>query len=129
MTKYAFMALFVLLFGFHDVQAQSGKKKTQHEEERLQADAYALAYITCKYELTKYKSEQDDANTTLKKELKMVNGLYKQFSLRSDLKLKQKPELYSKFNRYVKSGWKELSVCIKYQNLLDSLEEMENKSQ
>jgi hypothetical protein len=129
MIKYAFMAFFVLLFGLHEVQAQSTKKKSQHAEELLQADAYALAYITCKYELARYKSEQDATNNTLKKELKRINGLYKQFTLRSEIKLRQKPELDAKFNRYVKSGRKELSVCIKYQNILDALEEMQDKSQ
>jgi hypothetical protein len=126
---FSLAMLMVMLFGFQAIQAQSAKKKAQHDQERLEADAYAFAYASCKYELTKYKSEQKKDDSGLKKELKTDDLLYRRFALIADNKYKNQPELYPKFQRSVKSAWKELTVCVRYTNLLKALEELEKKSQ
>jgi hypothetical protein len=123
LLKAAWAVLFGLLIGFQTMPAQSGKKQKAHAEEILKAEAYAYAYITCKYELKKYESKIDKDNRKLQTELKNIEALYNRFNLRANIKFKRDPEVYPKFNRFVKTAWKELTLCEEYTDIQKALEE------
>jgi hypothetical protein len=124
----SFLTLVYFVAGTHDLQAQSSGKKTSHADEMLEADAYAFAYITCKLELAKYRSEADPKNGPLKQDVKVQNELFQKFRVRADVRYRMKAAYSGQFDRKYKSAWKELSICIKYQNSLDAQEENEKKS-
>lgn len=112
-------AMLILLLTFTGLQAQ----QANYSDEWLKAEAYALAHITCKFELKKYQHEQEPDNSRLERETKKLDYLFRQFNLRSEVRYKRNAELNPRFNRFYKSAWKELSQCVKYQNILDVLEE------
>ncbi len=127
--RFSIVILAFLLAGFLSIQAQSNKKSEKHAQEIMEADANALAYITCKYELKKYESAQSPEDKYLKSQERATNMTFSQISAMANIKYRRKPELYPKFERLARLARKELTLCIKYQNILDVLEEMEKKSQ
>lgn len=107
-----------------DINAQTANKKSDHKEDVMQADAYALAYINCKYDLLRYNSETRPGDQTLKKQLLSVSGTKARIN-RYMNKYGRDFEVYAKFTKLVERAKSDLPTCKKYQNILNALEELE----
>jgi len=103
------------------------KKQQQLAKEKFQMDALALAYARCKLDLLRYESETKPDNKNLTKELAMFAQLEGRF--RTHLWAKyQKNDMWEKLDKETQDVKKELSVCVKYQNIQDALAREKEKA-
>lgn len=118
--KYFTPILVVLLmFMFSiSVYSQSGKKRSAHEQEWFEANAAAVAYINCKFEVTNYYSKNKPDDIDLKKELAAVSLMKLIFTNQVAAKYSSPDKLSEEFSKEVNSSKKKLSTCVKYQNIL-----------
>lgn len=106
-----------------NITAQS----TSHDEERLKADALALAQVNCDHALTYYYYKLDPENKTLTAEVRELTRFNSQMSLNLMGKYSKSDDDKKKFDREISSAKKKLSKCIKYQNILDANAELEKQ--
>lgn len=104
--------------------SQSEKKKSAHDQERFEANAAAVAYINCKYDVAKYYSDNKPDDVKLKKELDDVSLLKLKFTNQIAAKYRSPAELFEDFNKEVNSVKKELGTCVKYENILIANEKL-----
>jgi hypothetical protein len=119
-TLTGLLLILISVSGF----SQTNKKKTTHDQERLDADAAAVAFINCKYELAKYYSDNKPDDIKLKKDLNDASLLKLQFNNQVAGKYRTPAELLEDFNKEVNSVKKDLKTCVKYQNILVANEKL-----
>jgi len=122
--RFLSASLLILVFSLSGF-SNPKDKKTDHEKQRLEADAAAVAYINCKYNLAKYYSEVKPKDVQLKKEFEDVRFLKLQFSNQVEAKYKTPAEEFEIFTKEVKDIKPKLKTCIKYQNILDANEKLQ----
>lgn len=105
--------------------SQSEKKRSAHQQEWFEANAAAVAYINCKYELAKYYSDNKPDDIKFRKELADIRYLKLKFANQIAAKYLNPAELSEDFTKEVNSAKKELSTCVKYQNILIANEKLE----
>ena len=121
--------LALMLVGFIGLQGQSNKKNQKHAEERKEADAYALEYITCEYQSIRYQGLQNPENKSFKFQEKKINMIFSNISSTVNRKYRKTPEMSEDFARLSEIARKELTVCIEYQQMIDAAEIIEKKTQ
>ncbi len=103
------------------------KKKQQLAKEKFEMDALALAFARCKLDLLRYESEQKPENKDLSKGLAQMAFLEGRF--RTHLWAKhQKLGDWEALDKEINSVKKKLSVCVKYQNIQDAIEQEKEKA-
>ena len=120
-----FLLLFSLSMSFPLV-AQQDEKEISQSDARLNMDAYALAYGTCKYELAKFKSEMDPNNAILSADLLKTEKTFRKFQVNINTTYKKNPDQFAKFSKKVKAARKQLPTCINYQKMIDMNENIES---
>lgn len=116
--------LLILVFSLSGFTNPKDKKSDQ-EKQRLEADAAAVAYINCKYNLAKYYSESKPKDMQLQKEFEDARLLKLQFSNQVAAKYRTPAEGFEKFTKEVNDITPKLKTCIKYQNILDANEKLQ----
>lgn len=106
--------------------SQSEKKRSAHDQERFEANAAAVAYINCKYEIAKYYSDSEPDDKKYSKELVDIRLLKLKFANLVAAKYFNPKELSEEFTKEVNSLNKELSTCVKYQNILIANEKLKD---
>ena len=99
---------------------QKTDKEVSHEDERMEIDAYALAYGKCKVESAKFQTDNNPTNAMLLNSYNKLLTDYKRFSVNLNAKYRTDEVLFEKFNRKVKNAEKKLPTCIAYQRMLDA---------
>jgi len=116
--------LLILMFSLSAFTNPKDKKLDQ-EKQRLEADAAAVAYINCKYNLAKYYSESKPKDLQLQKEFENARLLKLQFSNQVAAKYRTPAEDFERFTKEVEDISPKLKTCIKYQNILDANEKLQ----
>ena len=117
--QFKFLTTTLLIFVFSLTAWSNPKdKKTEHEKQRFNADAAAVAYINCKYDLAKYYSSNKPDDKQLQKELADVDLLRLQFNNQIVGKYRTPVEQFEEFTKAVEVAKPKLKTCIKYQNIL-----------
>ncbi len=114
------LVLLMAVFSAVNLYAQQGVASFDPSEERIEMDALALAYGTCKYELTRYYHEHDSKKSVSNRELKEVEMTFQEFFVNIRTKYSASEELLDKFERKVKNARKKLPTCIRYQQIVDA---------
>ena len=125
--NYRRIGILVLIFVTLSVNlmGQGSDKEVSHDEARLNTDAFALAYGTCKYELAKYASEQDPNNSMLNREFIEMQKTFRKFHFDITTKYQADEGQFEKFTRKVKNARKQLPSCILYDSMVKSNENIE----
>jgi hypothetical protein len=114
------MVLIMIGFSAGNLFAQQGIASFNPSEQRIEMDALALAYGTCKYELARYYHEHDSRKSVSDRELKQVEMTHQEFFVNIRAKYGTDEELLEKFDRKVKNARKKLPTCIRYQQIVDA---------
>ena len=91
----------------------------EHAEQRLKADALAVAYLECDLSLAKYNFSLDPNNEQVTIKVQELSKLESQISVNMFTRYKEEDQK-KKLEREVKAARKKLNKCIKYQNILDA---------
>lgn len=111
---------------------QSGTTYAQSsnpDEEKIKADALAMAYVTCDFDLTRYYFLLDKKNNKLWQELQQTNLIKGRLSVDLEIKYSDDERLKLKYTRAIESAKKRLSKCIKYQSIMDSKAKTEQEDE
>ncbi len=107
--------------------AQS-KKKQMIAKEKIEMDALALAFAQCKLNLLRYESAHKPNNKNLVKELDQFARIQNNLHMQIWIKYQHDENSRDKLEKKKKIAEKKLSVCIKYQNILDATANDQEKS-
>ena len=110
----------IAIFLFGALHAQTEEKDLSHEDLRLNADALALAYSTCKYEMAQYNLQKNEGNSVLQAEFRKIAKTHQKFFVNINAKYEQDPSSFDKFKNKVKSSRRKLPTCITYDNIMDT---------
>ena len=119
-------AVFAIFF-FNGLEAQTDEKDLSHEDLRLNADALALAYSTCKYEMAQYQLQRNEGNSVLQADFRKIAKTHQKFFVNINAKYEKDPSSFDRFNSKVKSSRKKLPTCIAYQNIMDAKANIEKQ--
>ena len=114
-TKIFTISFFCVLMYSNTCLAQSD----EHAEQRLKADALAVAYLECDLSLAKYNFSLDPNNEQVTIKVQELSKLESQISVNMFTWYKEEDQK-KKLEREVKAARKKLNKCIKYQNILDA---------
>lgn len=123
MEKKHFFALTIIFIFLGmtggELQAQS-KKEEAHKLESLQADAWAMTYLTCTLNLNVHywtlKPDDKDLRDKANAASATLSGLQNKFSV----KYHQDSATFKRFDKEMAYANKKLKVCLKYQGILDA---------
>lgn len=107
--------------------AQS-KKKQMIAKEKIEMDALALAFAQCKLNLLRYESAHKPNNKNLVKELDHFARIQNKLHMQIWVKYQKDEKDRDKLEKELKNAEKKLSVCIKYQNILNSTDNEQEKA-
>ena len=124
LTTKIFAIIISSLFIFSNT---SFAQSSEHAEERLKADALAVAYLDCDLSLAKYNFSLNPDNEGVTIKVQALSKLESQMSVNMFTRYKDEDQK-KKLEREVKSAKKKLNKCIKYQNILDAKEEEKQKA-
>ena len=127
LTTIVFVLLVAIFFLAPESTFAQKKKKQQLAKEKFEMDALALAYARCKLDLLRYQSEQKPDNQNLAKELAQFARLEGRFRTHMWAKYRE-DDLWQKLDKETEDVKKELSVCVKYQNIQDALAREKEKA-
>ncbi len=106
-----------------------GMKQKQFNNEQIEADALALADITCQWELAKYYSDLQEHNNKLKSEEKNLRKMKSAFEEKMKIRYMQIDNLKKKFNKELEKAHKRLDACGKLDVIREMQKELEMKKQ
>ncbi len=121
-TKIFTISFLCVLMYSNKCLAQSN----EHAEQRLKADALAVAYLECDLSLAKYNFSLDPNNEQVTIKIQELSKLESQISVNMFTRYKEEDQR-KKLEREVKFAKKKLTKCIKYQNILDAKAEDEKQ--
>ena len=98
-------------------------KQKEFSKEQIQADALAMADVTCQWEVAKYKASLQENNTKLQKKEKSLAELKVTFEQKMNVRYLQIESLKKKYNKALADAQKQLSSCGK----LDDIRKMEEE--
>jgi len=101
-------------------------QSNEHADQKLKADAMAVAYLECDLSLAKYNFTLDPGSEQVTKKIQELSKLESQMSVNMFTRYKEEDQR-KKLEREVKSATKKLNKCIKYQNILDAKAEEEKQ--
>jgi len=117
-SRYLFFILLILALSLnnHTIFAQS----SDPENEYIKADALAMAYATCDFDLTNYYFGLDKNNIEIKRELEKASLTKSVLSISMAIKYQNDERLKQKYQRAIEPAKKKLGKCIKFQSIMDS---------
>ena len=99
-----------------------------YSDEQIQSDAWVLSYMTCEYELLKYKETHDSTNNVLKMKIRNANRKRKAFFNKMYVRYFQDSTLKHKFLKNQKEGERLFRPCQRI-NAIRKMESMTKKKQ
>jgi len=118
--KFNYLSLIFLITTLSIFSIKLFSQSSDPENEKIKADALAMAYVTCDYDLAKYYYTLDKDNIEKKREFQQTVILKGQLSVGMELKYRNDPQLKLKYQREIEPAKKKLTKCIKYQSIMDS---------
>lgn len=112
--------LFVIVFSL-----KSSAQSSKHDNERIEADALAAAYISCDYDLTLHEYLRNKDDKRMKMRINELSLLKSRLFVQFENKYKTDIELKNRFDKKVKEAKKKLKNCIKYKEIMETRAESE----
>ncbi len=116
------IAVIIVGFLLSSCSVLNGGKQVS-EKERIEVDAYAKANIECEYKLANLQYQEDKTNKKLKLARQNIKEEALAFRRLIHKKYGDVGDTRIEFNKLVKSSEKYLSVCVKYEELIKSIED------
>ena len=120
LMRVLFVILVTTVLTGTELNAQETGNTPAPSEERIDLDALALAYGTCKFELAKYYFEHDSRKSVSSLELQKTERTFRELYVNIHAIYNTDPDLHDKFERKVKNARKQLPTCTRYQQILDA---------
>ena len=108
-------------------ESSSGMKQKHFSEEQIEADALAMADVTCQWEVAKYKAGLEENNTKLEKKEKSLYQLKFAFEQKMKIRYLQIEDLEKKYTKALEKASKQLSSCDQMEVIQKMQEELEKK--
>lgn len=108
-------------------ESSSGMKQKHFSEEQIDADALAMADITCQWEVAKYKAGMEENNTKLEKNEKSLYQLKSAFEQKMKIRYLQIEDLEKKYTKALEKASKQLSSCEQMEVIRKMQKELEKK--
>lgn len=118
----------LIIFGIFVTSCGSLKKSdTYNKEQIMKADAYAIAYVECKTELTKLMLADNPDDALLKNELAQLNEDFTTLKQNFFRKYKQNEGDIKELNTMKEKSADDLSICKKLTEYKELKEEQEKE--
>ncbi len=104
-------------------EGPAGMKQKQFSSEQIQADALAMADVSCEWEVAKYHAALQENNRKLKQEEKRLYELKFALEQKMNIRYMQIEDLKKKFNKELAKARKQLTACGEW----DVIQEMEEE--
>lgn len=108
-------------------ESSSGMEQKHFSEEQIDADALAMADITCQWEVAKYNAGLKENNTKLEKDEKSLYQLKSALEQKMKIRYLQIEELEKKYTKALEKASKQLSSCEQMEGIRKMQKELEKK--